>query len=245
MSRLAVLFYGVLVYLLFLGTFLYAIGFLANSGVTRSVDRGGPDSTFGTALVVNVALLLLFGLQHTVMARPAFKAWWTRIIPEPVERSTYVLLSSILLILLFWQWRPLTDPVWTITSSAGAGVMWGLYALGWIVLLIATFIIDHFDLFGLRQVWLYYKGRPFEPPQFKTVLFYKLVRHPIMLGWLIIFWSTPQMTVGHLTFAIVTTVYILVAIQIEERDLKKLHGEDYSAYQRSVFMLLPIPKGRK
>jgi protein-S-isoprenylcysteine O-methyltransferase Ste14 len=243
MSRSAVLLYGVVSYVVFFGTFLYAIGFLGNFAVPKSIDSG-VEGAFGTALLINLLLLSLFAIQHTPMARPAFKKRWTQFVPEPIERSTYTLLSSLILILLFWQWRPMTGSVWSIESPVGSAIMWSFYGLGWVILLVSTFIIDHFDLFGLRQVVLYFLKKPYTPPEFQSRLFYKFIRHPLMLGWLVIFWSTPQMTVGHLVFAVTTTIYILIAIQIEERDLLKMHGDDYAEYRRNVSMLVPLPKGK-
>ena len=208
-------------------------------GVPKDVDSG-PETPFAVALVINVGLLVLFGLQHSIMARPGFKTWWTRTVPQPLERTTYVFISDLLMVLLFWQWRPMPDVIWDVQNSIGSGVLWTLFWAGWGLLLAASWVIDHFDLFGLRQVYLYARGKTYEPPRFKVSLFYKVVRHPLMVGWLLGFWSTPQMTVGHFVFAIGTTVYILVAIQIEERDLVKFHGEDYVEYRRRIPMLVPF-----
>ena len=241
MNRLAVLLYGVLAHALFFAVFAYLIGFLSNTWVTKSIDSGeGKD--FGTALVVNLVLLSLFAVSHSVMARPAFKEWWTRFVPKPLERSTYVMVSNFFMALFFWQWIPMPDLIWEIEGSAGATVMWGLFSLGWVVLVISTLLIDHFDLFGTRQVVLYFLKKPYTPPEFQSRLFYNLIRHPLMLGWLIAFWATPHMTVGHLVFSLTTTVYILIAIQIEERDLMRFHGESYGEYRRRVPMLLPFFK---
>jgi protein-S-isoprenylcysteine O-methyltransferase Ste14 len=239
MKRFLVLAYGSLTYVLFLATFLYAVGFAGDLLVPRSVDRG-PAAPAGLALLGNVALLGLFGLQHSIMARRWFKERWTRIVPRPIERSTFVLLTCVVLVLLFWAWRPLPAVVWEVENPA---VVFGLQALfwfGWLVVLAATFIIDHFDLFGLRQVIFYARGKPYPAPEFRERFFYRHVRHPLLLGFLIAFWSAPRMTVGHLLFALVTTAYILVAIRLEERDLARVHGDDYLDYRRRVPMLLPL-----
>lgn len=243
MQRAGVLLYGLVVYTSFLGCFLYLVGWLANVVVPRSVDVG-PESTTATALAVDLALLLLFALQHSVMARPAFKRAWTRVVKEPIERSTYVLATNAVLVLLFWQWRPLATPVWTVESAAGAAALWTLFAAGLGIVLVATFLIDHFDLFGLRQVFGFFQDRPPQAPAFKSRSFYRLVRHPLMAGWIVSFWATPRMTAGHLLFAAVATLYILVAIVIEERDLLEAHGETYARYRREVPMLVPFLKPR-
>jgi protein-S-isoprenylcysteine O-methyltransferase Ste14 len=244
MNRILAFLYGVVAYLAFLVAILYAIGFVGNIVVPKTIDGGMPEPT-GQALVVNVLLLGLFAVQHSGMARIEFKKWWTKYIPQPIERSTYVLISSLVLGLLYWLWRPMPAVIWNVDNGAGAFVLWALYALGWVTVFASSFMIDHFDLFGLRQVTLYLSGREYTSPPFKMPLLYRLVRHPLMLGLIIAFWATPMMTAGHLLFAAATTGYIFIALQLEERDLVRFHGEGYRRYQRSVSMVFPWPRASK
>lgn len=242
-ERILFFVYGCVSYLIFFGTFLYAIGFIGNFGVPTTLD-GPRAGEFWTALAIDVGLLGLFAVQHSVMARRWFKEWWTRIVPRPIERSTYVLLSSLALILLFWQWRPLGGVVWSVENPIAVIVLRTLFAFGWGLVLVSTFLINHFDLFGLRQVWLHLKGEPYRPLKFGTPVLYRIVRHPLYVGWFFAFWMTPTMTLAHLLFAAATTAYILIAIRFEERDLVREHGESYEEYRRSVPMLIPFPSGR-
>ena len=242
-KRIAFFVYGSLSYIIFLGTFLYAVGFIGNFGVPRTLD-GNLRGPLGVALAIDVGLLTLFAAQHSIMARKWFKEWWTRVVPEPLERSTYVLFSSLALIVLFWLWQPLGGVVWSVEAPAGRLALRGLFAFGWMLVLASTFLINHFDLFGLRQVWLYFLGRPYTTLRFGTPGPYRLVRHPLYVGWLFAFWSTPTMTFTHLLFSVATTAYILLAIQFEERDLTREHGETYESYRRSVPMLIPFTRRR-
>lgn len=243
MGRVLAFVYGVLSYVVFFATFLYAIGFVGNLFVPKSIDSG-EIAPFSQALLINALLLGLFAIQHSVMARPGFKRWWTRLVPKPVERSTYVLLASLVLILLFWQWRPITDVLWNVENTIGRYLLWIVFLLGWAIVLVGTTLINHFDLFGLRQVYLYGRGQEYEELGFRTPFLYRIVRHPIMLGFIIAFWATPHMTVGHLVFSLGTTAYILIAIQLEEHDIVSAHGATYEEYRKQVAMILPIPKRR-
>jgi methanethiol S-methyltransferase len=238
MNRILTISYGAVSYLIFLGSFLYAIGFVGNIVVPRSIDAG-VTAPLGQAVVVNVLLLGLFAVQHSVMARPAFKRWWTRFVPKVVERSTYVLLSSLVLALMFWQWRTMPAIIWDVTWMPGRIGLWILFGLGWATVLLSTFMISHFDLFGLRQVYLAWRGVPYTNLEFRTSLLYRVVRHPLMLGFIVAFWATPTMTAGHLLFAVATTGYILIAIQLEEHDLTGALGEQYRDYRGRVPMLIP------
>jgi len=244
MAKIIGLIYGIAAYLLFLVVFLYSIGFVGNWLVPKSIDSGA-EGDFVPSLLINAVLLGVFAVQHSVMARPGFKRWWTQMVPEPVERSTYVALSSLALVLLFWAWQPLQGVIWNVESSPGALVLWGLFWLGWLIVLISTFLVNHFDLFGLRQVYLNLRSEKYTHVSFKTVGLYKLVRHPIMLGFVVAFWATPHMTVGHLVFSVATTAYILIALQLEERDLVTYHGDAYKQYKKQVPMLLPLPRRKQ
>jgi protein-S-isoprenylcysteine O-methyltransferase Ste14 len=237
-ERLSAFLYGLVAYLVFFVSFLYAIGFISGSVVPKTIDSGEAAPAAG-AVIVNILLMSVFALQHSVMARRQFKQWWTQCVPKSVERSTYVLFASLALILLFWYWRPIPTVVWQIDNPQIAIAMSGLSMVGWLIVLTSTFLINHFELFGLHQVANNLTGRPMPAPRFRTPLFYKVVRHPIYLGFIIAFWAAPTMTIGHLLFAGVTTAYILVGILLEERDMVDLFGDDYRRYKDRVSMLVP------
>lgn len=237
-SRISTFIYGVICYLIFFGTFLYAIGFVGNLVTPKAIDSG-PQGPLGEALLVDALLLCLFAVQHSLMARPWFKRAWTRVVPEPAERSTYVLFSSLALILLFWQWRPMGGVIWDLEGEGARLAVYAVYFFGWALLLFSTILIDHFDLFGLKQVWLQLRGRKYHSSAFVTPGLYRLVRHPIYLSWALIFWAAPRMTVAHLVFAVATTAYMLVAIQFEERDLIRFYGDAYRRYREQTPMILP------
>jgi protein-S-isoprenylcysteine O-methyltransferase Ste14 len=245
MGGIASVLYGVLSYLLFSCTILYAVVFVGNLPVSdllvpKTIDSGAAGPLV-PALLINTLLLGLFAIQHSVMARPAFKRWWTRFVPQPVERTTYVMLASLTMLLLYWQWRPMPELIWSVSHPGGVAVLHLIFWLGWALLLISTFLLNHFELFGLLQVWARLRGRTLPAPVFKMPSFYKRVRHPIYLGFLLAFWATPSMTAGHLLFAIGTSGYILLGIYLEERDLIALFGDQYRRYRQRVPMLIPLP----
>ena len=241
MRRLLAFVYGLEAYLAFLVAILYAIGFTSGLVVPKTIDTG-TVVPLAEALIVNILLMALFAAQHSVMARKPFKQWWTRYVPKSIERSTYVLLSSLLLLLLFWQWRPIPTVLWQVDNPTIAVAMTVLSLGGWVLVFTSTFLINHFELFGLHQVTNNLSGRPMPSPRFRTPLFYKVVRHPLYLGFIIAFWAAPVMTLGHLVFAAMTTAYIFVGIFLEERDLTELFGEQYRQYKERVSMLIPWRK---
>lgn len=237
--------YGGISYLAFLGAFVYAIGFVENIGTPTTIDSR-PSSPALVAALIDIALLALFAAQHSIMARAGFKAWWTRIIPQSIERSTYVLLASLALLLLFWQWQPISYVIWQVDNGVARGLLIGISLFGWLLCTVSTFLINHFDLFGLRQVYLAWSRKAYTDLPFRVVGLYRLVRHPMMLGLLIAFWATPRMSSGHLLFSLATTGYIVLAVRyLEERALVATLGEPYSAYRRRVPMLLPLPRWRR
>jgi protein-S-isoprenylcysteine O-methyltransferase Ste14 len=240
MAGLFAVLYGIGAYALFLVSLLYAVGFVGNFIVPKSIDSGMAGPLF-ESLMVDVMLLGLFAVQHSLMAREGFKRWWTRFVPRPVERSTYVLFASLVLLVLFWQWRPISDPVWTVQDPIAVATLNAIFWFGWVLLPVSTFMISHFELFGLSQVFARWRGRELPTPEFHAPLLYQRVRHPIYLSFLLGFWATPAMTVGHLLFSVATTGYILIAIQLEERDLIRLFGDQYRRYRQNVAMLLPLP----
>lgn len=241
MKKILAVTYGVSAYLFFLGTFIYAIGFAGNIGVPKGIDDG-IISPLPVAIAINVALLLVFALQHSVMARQGFKRMWTRFVPHSIERSTYVVAATLALALLLWQWRPITGIVWDLRGTVVGTILSVLFVVGWLILLASTFLVNHFELFGLAQVWAYARGYELPKPAFRTPGLYRLVRHPLYAGFVIAFWSAPVMTVGHLMFSVATTGYILMGIFFEERDLIRAFGQRYREYRQRVPMLIPFPK---
>ena len=242
MKRLSIFVYGVVCYVASLATLVYTAGFLGDFWVPTSLDSSRA-TPWATALLIDIALLTLFALQHSMMARPVFKRWWTRIVPEPAERSTYMLFSCLALMPLFVLWQPVGGQIWSVSSPIGRTLLYSAFALGWALLLLSTFLLNHFDLFGLRQVWLLLTGRAYQPLPFRAPALYRYVRHPLYVGWLLTFWAAPTMTVAHLVFALASTAYILIAIRLEERDLVAVHPQ-YQDYRRRVPMLLPFTKAR-
>lgn len=241
MGAMASVLYGVIAYLLFFGTILYAMAFVGNLPVPKTIDSGAAGPVV-PAVIIDLLLLGLFAIQHSVMARPAFKRWWTRFVPQPIERSTYVMFASFTLVLLYWQWRPIQAPIWAVSHPAAVDILQAIPWIGWATVFMSTFLINHFELFGLHQVYAKLRGQKLSPPAFKTPYFYKRVRHPIYLGFLLAFWATPHMTAGHLLFAAATTGYILIGIYLEERDLIVLFGDQYRHYREQVWMLIPLPR---
>ncbi len=245
MKKSAIFIYGIVAYCVFLIAFLYAIGFVGNIIVPKSIDSGA-ETTLLSSILINVIVLSVFALQHSIMARPAFKKWFTTIISPAMERSTYILLSSLALLLIYWQWQSITTIVWEAENEIVILILRGIFFLGWLIVLLSTFMINHFELFGLAQIFDNLKNRQTPNPKFQTNFLYKIVRHPIMLGFIIAFWATPTMTVGHLLFSLVTTIYILIAVKfLEEKDLRKSIGEKYETYQKEVPMIIPFTKNTR
>ena len=245
MARGFYLLFGVVAYLIFFATFLYLIAFVGNlPWVPRTVARGHEVVGLGHAIAADILLIALFGLQHSVMARQGFKKAWTRIVPEPLERSLYVLFASVALIVMFWWWHPIPMTIWSVSNPMLVYLLWGLFGLGWLIVLLSTFLLSHFELFGLQQVWGHAGGRPAAAPEFRTPLFYRRVRHPLYSGFILAFWATPAMSAGHLLLAAGMTVYILIAIRHEERDLTALFGTQYEEYRGRAGMLIPRLRGR-
>lgn len=242
LKRILVLIYGTVAYALFLAVFLYAMGFVGGFLTPTKLD-GPLEGSLLLALLMNTGLLALFAVQHSVMARPWFKQWWTRVIPQPIERSTYVLFTNAVMIVLFAYWQPIGVTIWKTDSPLGLSIAYTFFAIGWLTVLVTTFMINHFDLFGLRQVWLYFRGRPYESLPFKTPGLYRYVRHPLYIGWMIAFWATPYMTLGHLAFANLMTVYMVIAVVFEEKDLVVHFGKRYEKYQQDVPMFIPRVTG--
>lgn len=243
MARIAFLIHGVIAYAIAMASIVYAVGFVGNYWVPKSIDSGVPGDTL-TSIIVNLCLLGLFAIQHSVMARPAFKKAWTRIVPQPIERSTYVLLSALVLILLYHQWQPMTDTVWYVENAFGATLLQAIYFLGWGIVVASTFMLSHGELFGLQQVASYWQGKTTPQPKFLTPFLYKFVRHPIYFGFLLALWATPHMTTGHLLFAAASSIYIVLGATLEERDLMTVFGDHYKSYRQRVPMLLPWPRGK-
>jgi protein-S-isoprenylcysteine O-methyltransferase Ste14 len=241
LKRFVVLLYGVLCYVVFLGALLYLVGFLNNFLAPKGID-GGEAVSLTEGMIIDLGLILLFAVQHTIMARPWFKVWWKRALPEPIERSTFVLLASVTFLLLFWQWRPMPEAVWRVDSPAAVLAIYAVQALGWSLVLLSSFLINHFELFGLRQVYLHWRNRQLTPLEFRMPWLYRLVRHPLMLGFLVAFWSVPHMTRGHLVFTLVMTAYIFIGIHFEERDLVRTFGKQYAEYQQATSMIVPVPR---
>lgn len=241
MNRVIFFIYGVIAYLSFLAVYLYLIGFMGNFWVPKSIDSGIGGQGISSVLI-NFSLVLIFAVQHAIMARPEFKKWWVQFIPKPIERSTYVIITNLIFVLLVWQWRPMTSVVWDVGEGAAQTLIWVLFGMGWTLVVGSSFLIDHFDLFGLRQVYLNLIGKPYVHGEFRTTGLYKYIRHPLMGGWIVAFWSTPAMTTGHLFFAFTMTVYILIGIQMEEKDLVNILGEDYAEYRNKTSMLIPFTR---